>query len=174
MYHSGVRILPWDTWLRRAFVGASVTWAVLLPLTAFAASRLHASSIVYAGAAAVYVVGGFLCHQLPERSFHLWGVQLPVCARCLGLYVGGATSAIVATLVAASDRRWIEPGRDARVALAAAALPTIATLAYEWIFGVTPGNGIRAMAGVPLGAVVAWLVVRRTPAPVASSEPADG
>ena len=155
-------------------MGASVTWAVLLPLTAFAASRLHASSIVYAGAAAVYVVGGFLCHQLPERSFHLWGVQLPVCARCLGLYVGGATSAIVATLVAASDRRWIEPGRDARVALAAAALPTIATLAYEWIFGVTPGNGIRAMAGVPLGAVVAWLVVRRTPAPVASSEPADG
>lgn len=204
VYHSGVRILRWDTWLRRAFVGASVAWAVLLPLTAFAASRLHAPSIIYAGAAAVYVVGSVLCHQLPERSFHLWGVQLPVCARCLGMYVGGAIAAVAAAAVArgcpASAREDAEraPARlaevpaarrrqpsgrrslerlalqTARVALAAAALPTIATLAYEWISGATPANGIRAMAGVPLGAIVAWLVVRQAHAPVASPEPADG
>ena len=122
----------------------------------------------------MYVVGSFLCHQLPERSFHLWGVQLPVCARCLGIYVGGATSAVVAVVAAARDRWRTEPGRDARVALAAAALPTIATLAYEWISGDTPANGIRAMAGVPLGAIVAWLVVRQAHGPIGSREPADG
>ena len=151
-----------------------MTWAVLQPLTAFVAGRIHAPSIVYAGAAAVYVVGSVLCHQLPERSFHLWGVQLPVCARCLGMYVGGAMSAVVAIVAAARDRRPIEPGSHARVALAAAALPTIATLAYEWISGDTPGNGIRAMAGVPLGAIIAWLVVRQAHAPLASSERAEG
>jgi len=28
------------------------------------------------------------CHQLPERSFHISGVQLSVCARCMGIYLG--------------------------------------------------------------------------------------
>ncbi len=29
-----------------------------------------------------------VCHQLPGRSPHLHGVQLAVCDRCLGIYVG--------------------------------------------------------------------------------------
>lgn len=29
-----------------------------------------------------------LCHQLPQRSFQLNGVFLPVCARCSGMYLG--------------------------------------------------------------------------------------
>jgi hypothetical protein len=193
-----------DACLRRAFVGASVTWAALLPLTAFAASRLNAPSIVYAGAAAVYVVGSVLCHQLPERSYHLWGVQLPVCARCLGIYFGGAMAAVVSAAVArgvpasarddaertsarlaeAPEARRRRPNgrrapdgiarQQARIGLLAAALPTIATLAFEWITGDTPGNGIRAMAGVPLGAIVAWLAVRPAHAPAGSPEPAGG
>ena len=30
-----------------------------------------------------------LCHQNPTRSFVLAGTTLPVCARCLALYIGG-------------------------------------------------------------------------------------
>ncbi len=30
----------------------------------------------------------FRCHQLAERSFHIKGVQLPLCARCTGLVIG--------------------------------------------------------------------------------------
>ena len=41
-------------------------------------------------AAVMYAAGSFICHQIPERSFHLDGIQLPVCARCFGLYGGGA------------------------------------------------------------------------------------
>lgn len=29
-----------------------------------------------------------VCHQLPERSFHLFGEPLAVCQRCIGLYLG--------------------------------------------------------------------------------------
>jgi uncharacterized membrane protein len=28
----------------------------------------------------------FLCHQQPERSFHLSGVPMAVCSRCFGIY----------------------------------------------------------------------------------------
>ena len=43
----------------------------------------------------MYGIGAFICHQLPERSFHLGGFQIPVCARCLGIYAGVALTACV-------------------------------------------------------------------------------
>lgn len=30
----------------------------------------------------------FMCHRLPERSFHFRGKQFPLCARCTGILVG--------------------------------------------------------------------------------------
>lgn len=32
--------------------------------------------------------GHRVCHQKPERSFHFGGKQFPVCARCMGIYIG--------------------------------------------------------------------------------------
>jgi hypothetical protein len=40
----------------------------------------------------------------------------------------------------------------------AAALPTVATLLFEWSTGSTPSNTVRALAGIPLGAAVAWVI----------------
>lgn len=34
------------------------------------------------------LLGGLWCHQLPERSPHVWGVQAPVCWRCSGILTG--------------------------------------------------------------------------------------
>lgn len=28
------------------------------------------------------------CHQKPERSFFIKGYQMPICARCVGVYIG--------------------------------------------------------------------------------------
>ncbi|MFP3918058.1 DUF2085 domain-containing protein [Lysinibacillus telephonicus] len=30
----------------------------------------------------------FMCHRLPERSFHCNGKQFPLCARCTGIMAG--------------------------------------------------------------------------------------
>lgn len=30
----------------------------------------------------------FRCHQLSDRSFHICGFQLPLCARCTGIFFG--------------------------------------------------------------------------------------
>jgi hypothetical protein len=91
--------------LRRAFVGASVAWFGALPLATLAASEPHPSTVVYLGAFFVYLAGGVLCHQLPARSFSLWGSQMPVCARCTGIYAGAAVTAIVATVRTFCTRR---------------------------------------------------------------------
>ena len=180
--------------LRPAFVAATVTWALLLPLVPFLASRPHATSIGAALLIAAYAIGGVICHQLPERSFHLWTAQMPVCARCAGIYFGAAVAAIVASVergVPASARSEISramarlagapeaqrrqprgrgpesappPRPDLlRAVLLGAALPTLATLVYEWTTGHMPAHSIRAAAGAPLGATVAWMALRSMP-----------
>jgi hypothetical protein len=151
--------------LRPAFIVASIAWAALLPIGPLVASRPHVSSAGAAFVVAIYGIGSLICHQLPARSYRLWAVQMPVCARCTGIYVGAAVSAI---LVAAfrRGRPWSARGRsklrpyEARVAVTLAAAPTLLTLVYEWTTGATPANWIRAAAGVPIGAVISWLVVR--------------
>jgi uncharacterized membrane protein len=37
---------------------------------------------------ALMYVGGWWCHQLPARSPHLFGVQMPLCWRCTGILFG--------------------------------------------------------------------------------------
>ena len=36
------------------------------------------------------LIGYSICHQIPDRSFHLAGHRLPLCARCTGTYLGVA------------------------------------------------------------------------------------
>ena len=118
-----------------------------------------AAPVLPAGiSATLYAVTSLICHQRPERSFHLDAFQLPVCARCLGIYGGAALGAVA---VIWADRE----GRAARHAVpwaltAAAFSPTVLTVALEWA-GVWPTSNLaRAMAGAPAGAVVAFVVTR--------------
>ena len=84
--------------LRRAFVAASIAWAVLLPIAPFAASQPAPARLWYGLALVLYGAGSFICHQLPARSFHTWSAQWPVCARCTGIYLGAALTAGVAAI----------------------------------------------------------------------------
>lgn len=102
-------------------------------------------------AAMAYSAGAIVCHQLPERSFALSGRQLPVCARCTGLYLGVIVG-VAAWLVV---RRWsvarIPGARRAVVLLAIVALPTAVswtTGALGWWDGT---NVLRAALAWPLG-----------------------
>jgi hypothetical protein len=202
--------------LRDAFVAGTAAWAALLVLVPLLASRAHASPLASALIVSVYALGSVVCHQLPERSYHLWAAQMPVCARCAGIYFGAVVGAIASLARTAEAVRHskvaqgLSPARGAasaaqgfgdsrgaariaqdfspargaaraarctparsavrvaegfspagrvRVALALAAAPTVLTLVYEWTTGVMPAHAVRAAAGVPIGLVVAWLVV---------------
>jgi uncharacterized membrane protein len=153
--------------LRRACLAGSVVWAAVIPLAAFAASRPHGTSLGYAFALGAYAIGHMICHQLPLRSFHLWGAALPVCARCTGIYLGAAVVSVAAlvrpNVIRSAAITSFAGGLSvtaihARRLLLAALVPTAITLGYEWTTGTTPANWIRALAGLPLGAVVAWLI----------------
>jgi uncharacterized membrane protein len=146
--------------LRRAFTGAAIAWPLMIAAAPFAASRHESTAAWYAFAVLVYGIGSFVCHQLPARSFHLWAAQLPVCARCTGIYVGGAGAALVAATRRAPGAGDEMAPRAARTLLVLGALPTAATLAFEWASGQTPSNLTRAFAGLPLGAAVAWIVCK--------------
>lgn len=112
--------------------------------------------------AIVYEAAGLICHQKPERSFHLLGIQLPVCARCFGLYASGAAGACLALAAGASPRRSSLMGGSTagRIAFAVAALPTAGTVALEWAGLIHPSGMVRALAAIPLGALAGWVFVR--------------
>jgi uncharacterized membrane protein len=140
---------------RRVFITGSILWAALLAIGPFAVTRSSPGHVSYAVALAVYGAGQFICHQMPERSFYLWMAQLPVCARCTGIYVGGGLTAT--GFCGVMDKLGVD-ARRARTLVAVAAIPTAATLVFEWATGVRTSNLVRAVSGVPLGAAIVLVV----------------
>ncbi|MPY86650.1 MAG: DUF2085 domain-containing protein [Luteitalea sp.] len=147
--------------LRRTVVAlllvASLAWAVSIVAVPLVVARSRAREAPPAVASVlVYVAGSVVCHQRPERSFHVDGVPLPVCARCLGFYVAAplGLAAAVAGLGLGLTRT------SPRTALLLAALPTAATLAVEWAGVAQPGNAARFAAALPLAMIGAWVIGR--------------
>ncbi|MCU1381953.1 MAG: putative rane protein [Acidobacteria bacterium] len=145
--------------LRAAFVAAAAAWAALIVLAPWLASASHASPLASAVILGVYGIGSAICHQRPERSFHLWTTQMPVCARCAGIYAGAVLGALGALTLGRARGRRTRRASDPRVALAIGLAPTLVTLVYEWTTGAMPSHAIRAAAGLAIGVVVAWLLV---------------
>ena len=134
-----------------ALTTAAVLWVVALVGAPIALAR----PALALPATLVYDVSSRICHQRPERSFHVAGGQLPVCARCFGLYFSSALGALLAW---GSSR----PLRSAssRGLLALAAIPTALTWALEFA-GVFPfSNASRALAALSLGLAAGWVVVQ--------------
>lgn len=132
-----------------ALSAAAVLWALVLICAPFA----FRSPTLATPTAAVYAASSRICHQRPERSFHVAGLPLPVCARCTGIYLSAAIGAL-AVWAAARPRR-VSP----RVALLVASAPTAATWLLEHVGGMPFSNITRAAAAIPLGAVAGWLFV---------------
>lgn len=133
-------------------VGACL-WAAVILAAPFAMASGNPTLV--AAAALVYQGAGLICHQRPERSFHLGGTQLPVCGRCTGLYLSGAIGALAAWF---GLRR--RPLGRRRLALIIAAVPTALTVSLEFIGLIHPTNLVRAASALPLGATAAWIFVR--------------
>ena len=135
----------------------AIAWSAALFMAPLALAR--GPSPTGAAAAILYTGAARICHQRPERSFHLAGVPLPVCSRCASLYVSGAAGALLAFLVLSRHGRPRMP-RHARAILIVAALPTAATLALEFAGFAYPSSLVRAVSALPLGAAAGWVFIR--------------
>ncbi|MCX6034494.1 MAG: DUF2085 domain-containing protein, partial [Chloroflexi bacterium] len=44
-------------------------------------------------------IGYAVCHRIGERSFHIGSYQLPLCARCSGMYLGAGTGLVFQSII---------------------------------------------------------------------------
>ena len=147
-------------WLGTAYLLASLAWSVAVTASPWLLTHGTGGAIGSRAGVIVYAAGSVVCHQQPERSFHAWNRQLPVCARCTGLYLAAPAGAAVALVL--RRRRRTRGGRGTgegwRSGLMLAALPTMLTLGAEWTGLASVPAVARAAAALPLGFAVSWLV----------------
>jgi uncharacterized membrane protein len=137
----------------RVIVLGAIAWTLAIFL---APTGIQSSSRVASRTAGlIYAAGGIVCHQRPERSFFRHGRQMPVCARCTGLYVSALVGGIAALMLAGVE---LQRAR-LRQLFAIACCPTAVTWVGEAAGLWYPSNLTRAMAAAPLGAAAAWLVI---------------
>lgn len=106
-------------------------------------------------AAAIYKTFSFVCHQIPERSFHIAGHQFAVCSRCTGLYSGFAIAALVYPLT----RSITHTDTPRRLWLFLAPLPLLIDFSLTY-FGVWENNhATRFATGALLGSVAVFYVM---------------
>ena len=139
---------PWIAWALTAGFGLTIVGAIVgAPLFQ---STGHASF-----ASAVYKAFSFVCHQIPERSFHLAGHQFAVCSRCTGLYAGFAVAALVYPLAYSLKRN----DTPRRLWLILAAVPLLIDFSLTY-FGVWSNSHLtRFSTGALLGAVAVFYVM---------------
>jgi len=103
-------------------------------------------------------LGFGLCHQLPERSFFGSGIQVPVCARDTGIYVGFLLSFVVISLLHRGERRRGFPNQTVWLIMGV----SLAAMAWDGITSYsglrTTTNDIRLLTGLLTGFSAAVVV----------------
>jgi uncharacterized membrane protein len=106
-------------------------------------------------AAIIHRAFGIVCHQIPERSFHLEHHALAVCARCTGIYAGFALSILCYPFVR-SLRRVDTP---ARLWLLLACVPMALDVGLDFFGLWTNTHFSRLATGAIFGAICALFIV---------------
>ena len=106
-------------------------------------------------ASAIYRTFSFVCHQIPERSFHLAEHKFAVCARCTGLYAGFAAAALIYPL----GRSLKRTDTPSRLWLILATLPLIVDFALGY-FSIWENTHLsRFVTGALLSAVAVFYIM---------------
>lgn len=84
--------LAFGVWIFVSLIALAIIVAIVGAPLALANGHATLAGDIYKGFS-------FLCHQLPDRSFHLAGHQFAVCSRCTGLYVGFALTTLAYPLI---------------------------------------------------------------------------
>ena len=139
---------------------AIVAWALVSGLGLSLVGLITAAPVALSQghpqfAAAIYKVFSFVCHQIPDRSFHLAEHQFAVCSRCTGLYAGFAVAALSYPLVRSLKSTDTPP----RLWLILSAVPLTIDFALGY-FSIWENNHLsRLTTGALLGAVAVFYIL---------------
>lgn len=153
---------------RRLYFAGGVGLFILLGFyTVTDPARLHGHLPFQAADVAGYAI----CHRITERSFSIAGRQLPLCARCTGMYLGFALTMLWLALAGRWRRSLLPPRRVLAVLVLLVVLMGIDGVnSYSHFFPgaphlYEPRNWLRLMTGlgtgVAMGAVL-WPMVAET------------
>ncbi len=94
-------------------------------------------------------IGRLVCHRLPERSFLIAGLQLPVCARCTGIFAGVFVAGLILLLF---RRGGNKPFGIATVVLLCLGFCAVGFDGVSSYLGIRETNNlIRVITGIMLG-----------------------
>jgi uncharacterized membrane protein len=103
----------------------------------------------------IYVPFGLICHQLPERSFHLFGYKMAYCERCFAIYAG----TLVLGLIYGVSKRTMRPATLLECALLSTPM---AIDGFTQLFGWRQSTWeLRVVTGSIFALGVAWLMLPR-------------
>ena len=109
--------------------------------------------------AVLHWLGYGLCHQLPARSFFGGAVQVPVCARDTGIYVGFVVSLVLIALLHRPNRPREFPGPAGVTAI----ILMITAMGIDGVSSYagwrTTTNDLRLITGILAGFAMAAIVV---------------
>lgn len=103
----------------------------------------------------VFSLGSGLCHQLPERSFIFHGLQLPLCARCTGIYFGFIFAFVMLVFLYRKAPRRGGLSRFYYLIVVVLGLPLVIDGLSSYLGYRTTTNVIRLWSGGAFGAVLA-------------------
>jgi uncharacterized membrane protein len=139
---------------------ATIVWVISVTVTIAILAAIIAAPLLHSSghpsvALKIYGVFSYLCHQIPERSFHIAGEQFAVCSRCTGLYAG-FTIAVLTFPLFRSLRQTATPGI---IWLFVSAVPLAIDFALTY-FGIWQNNHFtRFTTGALFGAVAAIFIL---------------
>ena len=103
----------------------------------------------------LYNFYGYICHQMPDRSFHVLKHQFAVCSRCFGVYFGLLAGFLIYPMIRSMDETEPFP----RFWLILAGFP----MAIDWsltVFGIWENTHFtRITTGLILGFACAVFIV---------------
>lgn len=135
-----------------SFLFIALVWCSLIVATPLLASLGDGYANV---SALLYLFFSFTCHQLPQRSFHLFGHKLAVCARCTAIYFGGLLAALAYPIV----RRLGDTGLPSKWIVILSIIP-IGLDGVSQALGLREStNTLRALTGFMFGFVLPFYLI---------------
>jgi uncharacterized membrane protein len=118
---------------------------ICIPVFILGTSVLCSWAVAHGASANWRIPFRIFCHGIPERCLLLWGVPMPICARCTAIYIG-----LFAGLITFAAMPWMREG-VLRIVMYAAILPLAVDGITQLIHLRESNNALRFGTGIIAG-----------------------